>query len=93
MALGVYDPEFKLAHALNIVRRYVDRAAKLDQHRGGIVYKQYRDNKVLLPAFWGDGKPIITKSGTHIHSLQFVKDHCFLSNEDAFKMVADLNGD
>ena len=91
MTLGVYDADFKFACALNIIRRYVDRHAVYNQDRTGIVYKQFRDKRVWKQALYADGKPIKTRSGSHVYTPQYVQSVCTMSRVAALQMVADLS--
>jgi hypothetical protein len=91
MALGVYDRDFRFAHALCIVRRYVDRNAQYNKDRTGIVYWQFRDHRTWQPAKWSDGSLIRTRTGHVIETPQYTKECCFLPLVEALQMVDDLS--
>lgn len=91
MALGIYDGDFKFAHALDIIRRYVDRHAQYNSDKTGIIYKQHRERRVWKQAHLQDGTPIKTKSGQHIYTPQYVQDVCFISRAAALNMVYELS--
>lgn len=91
MTLGVYDGDFKFAHALSIVRRYLDRHATYNKERTAIIYRTHNGRRVWKQANYADGTPIKTHKGAHVFSPQFEKDVCFLSREAAYAMVNDLS--
>lgn len=91
MPYGVYDSNYKLHLALNLVRRYLDRNAQVLPDQSGITYSHHKGEKKLMPAKWGDGTPIRTFSGRVIESPQFVRTKCVMSRAAAIQMVNDLS--
>lgn len=85
------DADYRMLHALKIVRRYVDSRAALLPDGSGIAYEHHIGEKRLLPTYNADGTPFIVARKQHLLTRQFVRTKAVLSRKAALKLVAELS--